>query len=67
MIKIDTNVKPENMSNLYWDYLKGKIEEEDLTRDQFNQIALEKYSRYIERGGSQTFEEFYSDIEITGL
>lgn len=67
MIKIDTNVKPESMSRLYWDYLKGKIEVEDLTQKQFNQIALEKYTGYKERGGKQSFNEFFEDIEITGL
>jgi hypothetical protein len=67
MNKINTEMKPENMSLLYWDYLKGIIKEEDLTPQQFYQIATEKYSRYVERGGKQSFEEFYSDIEITGL
>ena len=67
MITIDQNVKPAGMSALYWDYLKGKIEVEDLTQKQFNHIALEKYSGYKERGGKQSFEEFYSDIEIMGL
>lgn len=65
--QIDKNVKPEHMSQLYWDYLKGNIEVEDLTQEQFNQVALEKYAGYRARGGRQTFTEFFSDIEITGL
>jgi hypothetical protein len=68
MIKIDLNVKPESMSQLYWDYLKGKIDfEDDLTQKQFNQIALEKYEGYKARGGKQSFKSFIADIVITGL
>jgi hypothetical protein len=67
MHTIDKNVKPAEMSPLYWDYLKGKIEVEDLTQKQFNQIAIEKYTGYKNRGGKQSFDEFFSDIEIMGL
>lgn len=64
---IDKNVKPSEMSNLYWDYLKGRIEVEDMSQDQFNQIVIEQYNGYKSRGGKDTFKEFITFIEENGL
>ncbi|KAF6565424.1 hypothetical protein G9G63_09715 [Paenibacillus sp. EKM202P] len=59
--------KPVNVSRLYWNYLQGIIDPAELTPKQFNQIVLEQYIQYKQRGGYKSFEEYYQYIKSKGL
>jgi hypothetical protein len=59
--------KPTGVSRIYWSYLQGKLDPSELTPKQFNQIVLEQYIQYKQRGGYKSFEEYYQYIKCKGL
>lgn len=59
--------KPDSVSRLYWNYLQGNIDPAGLTPKQFNQIVLEQYIQYKQRGGCKSFEEYYSYVQSKGF
>lgn len=67
MRKSESARKPASISRLYWNYLQGNIYPSELTPKQFNQIVLEQYIQYKQRGGYKSFEEYYQYIKSKGL
>ncbi|KZE65139.1 hypothetical protein AV545_04235 [Paenibacillus jamilae] len=63
MKKKKAKKKPASVSRLYWSYLVGKLDPTELTTKQFNQIVLEQYIQYKQRGGYKSFEEYYQYIK----
>ncbi|MGV6935986.1 hypothetical protein ACWA2B_10770 [Paenibacillus sp. CMM36] len=57
MKKKKTKKKPSSVSRLYWSYLVGKLDPSELTPKQFNQIVLEQYIQYKQRGGYKSLSK----------
>lgn len=53
--------------SIYQKYVKGLIEVEDMTQEQFNQFMIDHFTGYKSRGGTKTFQEFVKFCEEVGI
>jgi hypothetical protein len=53
--------------SIYQQYVKGLIEVEDMTQEQFNNFMLEHYAGYKSRGGTMNFKEFIKFCDEVGF
>ncbi|QNR65499.1 hypothetical protein IAQ67_16565 [Paenibacillus peoriae] len=66
-MKKKSKKKPSSVSRLYWSFLQGNLDPSGLTPKQFNQIVLDQYIQYKQRGGYKSFEEYYAYVQSKGL